>query len=272
MSIFWRIPAIATLCMLLPAVASAGVVATKCSGCGSELQWQQKAIGQGVGQRYLYDFSSRSLRKYDVVGTYEPELRRYVYFATASGVESAYTAYFLDAADVVETSGGLAKAVIVDLQAAVGSGHSGDSVFDMFYASGGATTFGLWLGDYMTRIPLEASVAAVQDLIQVNPGITFSSNPARIDVTVKFKDGFAEFKISADERRYELSKAFDADGNQVVYRDNLRSAHYDFPRGPNSPSYLGWDHIMWHWNLHGHWSCGTASGGGSSSVTCVYMP
>ena len=75
MSIFWRIPAIATLCMLLPAVASAGVVATKCSGCGSELQWQQKAIGQGVGQRYLYDFSSRSLRKYDVVGTYEPELQ-----------------------------------------------------------------------------------------------------------------------------------------------------------------------------------------------------
>ena len=259
----------------LPAGAVSMIQATTCSGCTTEVQWEQRAIGQGVGQRYLYDFSSRTLRKFDVVRSYEPELRRYTYFASPLTVEPAYSTYFMHATDVWSGTGGLAKSVIVDLPHDVNSGRSGDSVFDMFHYSGGATQFGDWLGTYMHDIPLRPGAQAVQNLMAQNPGITFASDPARINVTVTFQDGRAEFKISDDEQRYTLvpNSAKDADGNTIpASRDGLVRRTVDFPHGPTSSSYRGWDELMQWWALHQHWTCGTASGMGESSVTCVYGP
>ena len=116
----------AALCVLLPHAASAAVSAARCSGCSTELAWQQKAIGQGAGSRYVYDFASRQLRKYQVASEYEPELHRYVSFATPLNVEPAYAGYFLDAADVREQIGGLSKAIVVNLGGTTG-GHAHDS-------------------------------------------------------------------------------------------------------------------------------------------------
>lgn len=262
----------------IPAGAVTLVTATNCANCTTEMQWQQMAIGQGAGQRYLYNFPSRQLRKYDVVRTYEPELRRYTYFASPLTVESGYSQYFFHAADVWSGTGGLAKAVILNLPLAVNSGRSGDSVFDMFRSSGSLTQFGDWLGGYMGQYPLNPDAQQVNDLIVQNPGLTFASDPARINVTVTFKDGRAEFKISADEQHYTLvpDSAKDSDGNTIPEsREGVRHRTVDFPGGESSPSFRGWHDLLSAWwgvTVNTHWVCGTASGGGTSSQTCVLSP
>lgn len=262
----------------IPAGAVTLVTATNCANCTTEMQWQQMAIGQGVGQRYLYNFPSRQLRKYDVVRTYEPELHRYTYFASPLGVESGYSQYFFHAADVWSGTGGLAKAVVLNLPQAINSGRSGDSVFDMFRTSGGATQFGDWLGGYMGQYPLNPDAQQVRDLIVQNSGLTFASDPTRITVTVTFKDGRAQFKISDDEQRYTLvpDSAKDSDGNTIpASRDGLHHTTVDFPGGESSPSFRGWHDLLSAWwgvTLNTHWVCGTASGGGTSSQTCVLSP
>ncbi|MGN6519340.1 MAG: hypothetical protein ACTHK2_07955 [Dokdonella sp.] len=261
------------LCALLPHAASAAVSAARCSGCSTELAWQQKAIGQGAGPRYVYDFGSRQLRKYQVASEYEPELHRYVSFATPLNVEPAYADYFLDAASASEQIGGLSKTIVVDLAQTTG-GHSNDSIFDMFHESGGPDTFGGWLGDYLAGVPLNPDVAQLQALALANPGIHFTSNPIRLIVVVNFRNGYAKFELFDDERRYLYvdGSARDQNNNKIPARPRaIGSDPYTFPGGRTSSNYREFMELINRWNLTHRWSCGTAQGGGMESVTCVLL-
>jgi len=265
----------AALCVLLPHAASAAVSAARCSGCSTELAWQQKAIGQGAGSRYVYDFASRQLRKYQVASEYEPELHRYVSFATPLNVEPAYADYFLDAADVREQIGGLSKAIVVNLGGTTG-GHAHDSVFDMFHESGGPDTFGDWLGDYLGDVPPhpDPAPALLQALALANPGIHFTSDPMRLTVVVNFHDGHAKFELYDDEHRYTYvdGSARDENNNPIPARPSaIGHDPYTFPGGRTSSNYREFMELINQWLLTHRWSCGTAQGGGLESVTCVLL-
>lgn len=263
----------AALCALLPHAAEAAVSASKCSGCSTELAWQQKAIGQGVGARYVYDFTSRQLRKYQVASEYEPELHRYVSFATPLNVEPAYVTYFLDAASARDQIGSLSKSIVVELGATTG-GHSGDSIFDMFHESGGPDTFGQWLGDYLQHVPLHPDAARLQDIALANPGIHFTSDPIRVTVVVNFRDGYAKFELYDDEHRYTYvdGSARDQNNNRIPARPSaIGHDPYTFPNGRTSSNYREFMELINQWNLTHRWSCGTAQGGGLESVTCVLL-
>lgn len=272
----------ALLVLALPAreaaAQTADIVANRCAGCVSEVQWQQRAIGAGLGAQYVYDLPTRTLKKYMVTREYEPELRRYNFFASGQTVEPAYATYFVRASNEFQRSGTFEKAIIVDLPTATNTGgHSGDSVFTMFERSGDVTLFGDWLGQYLSNIPLEPSAAEVQDLIRAYPGIRFSSNRMRVTVTVKFKDGRAEFVLSDDEERYEYKEesAKDKDGNTIPSSvTNIRRGpyQYDFPRGEASESYQSfWQLIRRIWRQESRWVCGIVVGGGIGR-TCVFTP
>lgn len=258
--------------------AQADVRATKCPAC-TEMQLEQKAIGLGIGTKYLYDLTASAMRAFYV--SREPNASGgYVYDVYEVDVEPAYQAIFQKAKAVYASGGTLARSVVLGLPGAPNtSGHSTDSVFGLFNSSNGSTIFGDWLGAYFSQqnIPVSVPQGTVEltQVILANPTVEFTGDEARVDVTVTFKDGRAEFVLSKDQKRYTYvsGSARDSNGNVIPETKSQVSPYpYSIPGGENNPSYGGWGTLMQYWGVPtgaGGWKCGVASGGGSSSYTCV---
>ena len=258
------------------------ITATRCDGC-TEQQFETKAISLGTGKKYLYDFTGRKLRHYQV--SREPKMGGgYLYEAIELGADPAYLAYFGDSLAYRDLYGTFAKTVVINLLAAPNTGgHASDSVFSLFLSSEGATNFGSWLGGYFASqgIPVSFPDAAerLDGLIRDVPGITYTGtgDDMRLVVVVEFKDGEATFDLTDNEKRYKLrpGTAIDSDGHPIPENaGQVRPVPYGFPGGPGSSNYLNFQSLMGFYGIpigSGGWSCGTASGGGSSSVNCVYI-
>lgn len=260
-----------------PVVAATKYVAHPCAGC-TEAQFEQTAIGKGLGFHYLYDFPRKQFRKYEVIR--EPNGNgNYRYEANLQSVEAEAMALFNKAEYVYSTGGGtLTRSVVLTLPQAVGAGnHANDSAFDLARTNGGAKQFGDWLAQYLQsqNIPADAAIGTkeLEDLRRANPAITFTGKKMRIHVRVKFKDGEAELEITEDEQSYNLKALYDDQGNPIPRAlDQARGIHYDFD-DPNSAAARGFESLFLHWGVPigtGGWRCGVAVGGDGRSITCIF--
>lgn len=255
------------------------ITATRCDGC-TELQFEAKAISLGMGKKYLYDFTGRKLRHYQV--SREPKMGGgYLYEAIELGADPAYLAYFGDSLAYRDLYGTFAKTVVINLLAAPNTGgHANDSVFSLFLTREGSTNFGSWLGGYFASqgIPVSFPDAAerLDALIRDVPGVTYSDDGKRLVVVVEFKDGEATFDLTESEKRYKLrpGSAIDSDGHPIPENaGQVGPVPYGFPGGSGSSNYLNFQSLMGIYGIpigSGGWSCGTGSAGGSSLVSCVY--
>ena len=276
-----------TLALLLTAPLAANaqladITAVPCKGCTWE-RYEQTAIGAGLGKRYVYDFANRYLLAFQV--TREPTgSGGYTYEAASLPVEPAYQAVFDKAEYVYKQVGTLTRSVVINLGTAPNSGRSDYSVFTLFMGRGdmNKVEFGAWMGNYFSsqKIPAgpdtQACSQEVHDIIMANPTIEFGGDNSRLDVTVEFKDGRAEFVLSKDGKRYNYvpGSATDADNHRIPdSKEGLAGpGAWEFPGGPTGSSAKGFENLARFWGIpigQGGWKCGMASAGGVSSYTCV---
>ncbi|HJU38877.1 MAG TPA: hypothetical protein VJ724_04840 [Tahibacter sp.] len=265
------------LAALAPAVhaQTADIRATRCNACG-DMQFEQAAIGQGVGKRWLYDFANGELRAYQV-GREPNGGGGFFYEAVQLPVEAVYQTLFDRALDVYRRNGSLAKSVTLTLVGAPGTeGHADDSVFDLFNSRSGMATFSLWLARYMQQqgIPVSPDASEIQALVVANPKIEFTGDKTRVRVLVVFKDGQAEFDLSATEKSYGYvsGTALDANNGRIPESaSQLTTYNHLFPGGVQSSSYLGFLSLMQYWRVPigtGGWLCTEVEGGGSVARNC----
>lgn len=265
-----------------PAAATLPDISAKsCNGC-SEMQFESKAISFGVGKRYLYDFSGRTLRYYQVNREPKPG-GGYLYEAIEIGADPAYLAYFDQSLNYRDQYGSFSKTLYISLPGlANAGGHSNDSVFSVVSANGGAS-FGAWLGQYLATnsslINLPDSIGRLNALIQVSPGIKYDENPKTSIVVVDFRDGVATFQVTDDIRVFKLKPdtARDSDQNPIPSTPGQISySPYVFPGGAGSSNFSNFGSLMNSFGIpigtnKGSWNCGTAAAAGSSSRTCVLV-
>jgi len=254
------------------------ITATACNGC-SETQFETKAISLGTGKRYLYDFSGRTLRYYQVSREPKPG-GGYLYEAIELGADPAYLSYFDGSIEYRDMYGAFSKTAVINLQLAPNTGgHANDSVFSLFLTSSGSNNFGTWLGEYFVSqgIPISSPDAAqrLDGLIRAVPGITYTDDGKRLIVVVVFKDGEATFDLTDSEQRYKrrAGSAIDSDGHPIPENPSqVQTVPYPFPGGTGSSNFINFQSLMTFYRFPigtGGWRCGTASGGGGSTVTCV---
>lgn len=259
-----------------PAFAQSGDIrALRCHGC-SDPQFEQAAIGAGLGKRWLYDFAGGELRAY-LVGREPNGTGGFFYEAVPLPVEAVYQTLFDRALAVYRGNGSLSKSVELTLVGAPGTeGHANDSVFSLFNSRGGMATFGQWLGRYMGQqnIPVSPDAAEVQALMLANPKIEFTGDKARLRVTVKFKDGEARFELDQDGKTYNYvsGTALDADNGRIPESASQIGSHnYPFPGGEQSSAYQGFLSLMQFWRVPigaGGWLCTEVTGGGGVDRNC----
>lgn len=251
------------------------IVATACNAC-TFAGYEAKAIGLGMGRHYIYDFSNRRLRHYEITregGTGG----RPGWVASLLPINPAYEQYFINSVAHRELYGSFVKAVIVNLPGSSGHGHASDSVYDLFRDGSSATTFGQWLGQYLRQT--DAAAANAEGLVVDKPGITYTEDQKRVTVLVEFGDGEAEFVLDEYNKKYTLKKgsAIDSDGNTIPHSLNDVSVlGYRFRGGLESSNARNLRGLIDRFDTTriGSWSCGTASstvGGGVSSITCVWV-
>lgn len=247
------------------------IVATACNAC-TFAEYEAKAISLRVGRHYIYDFSNRRLRHYEILRE-AGNGGRPGWVASLLPIDPAYEQYFINSVAHRDLYGSFTKAVIVNLPDSSGHGHASDSVYDLFRDSSIATTFGQWLGQYMRQT--DAAAASAERLIVDKPGITYTEDEKRVDVRVEFGDGYADFELDIFKQNYTLKRgsAIDSDGNTIPHSLNDVSAlPYRFGGGSESSNARNMRGLIERFDTTrlGSWTCGTASGGGISSVTCVW--
>lgn len=259
-----------------PEFAQSGDIhALRCHGC-SDPQFEQAAIGAGLGKRWLYDFAGGELRAY-LVGREPNGTGGFFYEAVPLPVEAVYQTLFDRAWAVYRGNGSLSKSVVLTLAGAPATGgHSDDSVFTLFNSDVGMGRFNTWLAQYMAQqgIPVSPDASEIQTLIVSNPTIKFAGDYKRVGVRVIFKDGQAQFELEDDEAAYRFKpgSAWDSDGRKIPESPSqIGQGEYRFPHGEQSQDYQNYLSLIRYWGVpigNGGWICTEVTGGGSVERGC----
>ncbi len=248
------------------------IVATSCPGC-TDTQFESAAIGLGIGQHYLYDFSGRKFRNYQVIRENEPGVG-IMWFVQELDADAAYASYFQQSLDYRDEFGSFSKAVTINLQDAPNTGgRANDSVFSVYGSAEAGNAFGMWLSEYFNTegIPVAYPEAAerLDALIQFKPGITYTDpdDLTRLSVTIVFKDGEVEYELTPGQTRYKrvANSGVTDEGHPIPDSPSQIPAgqQFGFPGGPSSASYQAFLALMASYGIPinvpggGSWVCGT---------------
>lgn len=252
------------------ALALPTVSAVRCDACTDE-QFEQRAIGLGVGNRYLYDFTGKQLRAYGVSREPAPG-GRYIYEAIEQSVPAEYVAFFNKASDYRQRYGSLKLVVTVNLPNVPGP-HGNMSVFDIYGSAAGANALGNWLANFVAT--QAANSDAGQRMIDMkNDGsqVRFQEEPMSAKIFVNFKNGRAEFELSDNGETCTLvpNSAKDVNGNPIPgSRSQFSDLPYNFPGGSTSSNYREFMELVQRLGIpvgtsSGMWACSSVAGLGET--------
>lgn len=252
------------------ATALPTIPASRCNACSDE-QFEQRAIGLGLGTRYLYDFTGRQLRAFAV--TREPAPGGgYIYEAVEQAVPVEYMTYFNKVSDYRQRHGTLKLVVTVNL-ANVPGPHGNMSVYDLYNRAGAEASLGRWLAAFIAS--QAANSDAGQRMIDIQRDgsqVRLQEDPVSAKIFVNFKNGRAEFELSDNGASCRLlpDTASDSDDNPIPgSRSRFSDLPYSFPGGRTSSNYQEFMALVQRLGIpvgsgSGMWACSAVDGVGES--------
>lgn len=252
------------------ATALPTIPASRCNACSDE-QFEQRAIGLGLGTRYLYDFPGRQLRAFAV--TREPAPGGgFVYSAVEQLVSAEYMTYFNKVTDYRQRYGNLKLVVTVNL-ANVPGPHSNMSVYDLYNRAGAEASLGRWLAAFIASQAVNSE--AGQRMIDIQRDVSqvrLQDDPVTAKIFVNFKNGRAEFELSNNGSSCRLlpDTASDSDDNPIPGgRGHFSELPYSFPGGRTSSNYQEFMALVQRLGIpvgsgSGMWACTAVEGVGES--------
>lgn len=252
------------------ALALPTVPAVRCDACTYE-QFEQRAIGVGVGDRYLYDFTGRQLKLFKVSREPAPG-GRFLYEAIEQAVPTEYIAFFNKASEYRQRYGSLKLVVTVNLPNVPGP-HGNTSAFDVYGSAGGATSLGNWLATFIATAAANSDAGTrMVDMKNDGSQVRFQEEPLSAKVFVNFKDGRAEFELSENGETCRLipNTVFDSNGNPIPgSRSQFSDLPYNFPGGTTSSNYQEFMELVQRLGIpvgtsSGMWACSSVAGLGET--------
>lgn len=222
----------------LPVLAMPTVTAVRCDAC-TYRQLEQRAIGLGVGERYLYDFSNQQLHLFQVSSEPAPD-GRYRYEAVVLAVPVEYMSYFNKVLDYRRRFGSTQLIATVNLPQAPGP-YSSMNVFDLYRNASSATAFGNWLAAFVMNEGANNPAAQKMAEIAASKGhVDLQEDAVEVHVFVNFRNGKAQFKLTKNGQGADLipGTGYDSESNPIpANRSQIVELPYVFAGGTTSSNY-----------------------------------